>query len=426
LLSRKIALPILMVLAIAGSSALAQPAIEHWQPAAGVYSDWVREMARKFEAETGIRVNVVDREAGLIMEVLTVYAAAGLAPDVVMTGSEALGEIEPLLADLDPYIDRDASFHWDIYPPSITRDRLRPSGRTVGLPTLIWAPTTARNARLFDEAGVAAPSRGWTWEEDFREVASKFTRDDDGDGLPDQYGMLLPASYSHLGIIVHHFGGSWFDNMVSPSHSRLTDPVTIEAVEFIYGELESGRMTFEGNWWGDSGAQNIAMHLTGYTSDEARSFRPEYTDTMHFEWMPPPRGAAGTGTDVALNVMVLLERSNRKDDAWRWMKYLVENPENNIGVGYAQNSPRIPANVEAFRMFFEDISRRTPSVQYLVEELVNPRSGELRIVHPEGRRIGLTITEWLRRALIERDIPVTEALIQAETVVEPVLAQFRK
>ncbi len=46
------------------------------------------------------------------------------------------------------------------------------------------------NTELFEKAGVAIPDANWTWD-DFEAIARKMTRDLDGDGKTDQWGILL-------------------------------------------------------------------------------------------------------------------------------------------------------------------------------------------------------------------------------------------
>jgi multiple sugar transport system substrate-binding protein len=63
-------------------------------------------------------------------------------------------------------------------------------GKLLALPKGYTPMVLAFNKRLFDAAGVAYPSGDWTWD-DFLRTATALTRDTDGDGQIDQWGMVF-------------------------------------------------------------------------------------------------------------------------------------------------------------------------------------------------------------------------------------------
>lgn len=68
------------------------------------------------------------------------------------------------------------------------------NGKMIGAPVTFSTVYLAYNPKLFHKHGVPEPKQDWT-EEDFLRAAQKLTVDTDGDGIVDQYGMLLSSSF---------------------------------------------------------------------------------------------------------------------------------------------------------------------------------------------------------------------------------------
>ena len=62
------------------------------------------------------------------------------------------------------------------------------------------------NKDMFDAAGVAYPTDDWTWDE-LLEAAKALTKDFDGDGKIDQWGLYFKPDYYVLDAMIYAFGG---------------------------------------------------------------------------------------------------------------------------------------------------------------------------------------------------------------------------
>ena len=88
------------------------------------------------------------------------------------------------------------------------------------------------NKNLFDAAGLAYPSDDWTWD-DFVSTAKALTKDTDGDGLTDQFGIGTEASIFRLAPMIWQNGGDIVDDPVNPKRLTLDTPAAKEALQWF-------------------------------------------------------------------------------------------------------------------------------------------------------------------------------------------------
>ena len=123
---------------------------------------------------------------------MTQLASAGVLPDVFLTGDSNayLFANYGMTEKLENYTSTNAEYAAvleDIYPTLLQMYAF--NGGTYGLPREYPRMVVFYNKALFDEAKVAYPQNGWTWEE-FRDTATKLTKVD-SDGTVIQYGSSL-------------------------------------------------------------------------------------------------------------------------------------------------------------------------------------------------------------------------------------------
>lgn len=100
---------------------------------------------------------------------------------------------------LDPFISRDKFVMSQYLPETLKVKTQVNKGRRFGLPYGMTAPVLVYNKDLFSQSGVQEPPQKWeetTWTWDaFVGAAKKLTRDTNGDGKPDQWGV---AEMTHM------------------------------------------------------------------------------------------------------------------------------------------------------------------------------------------------------------------------------------
>jgi multiple sugar transport system substrate-binding protein len=133
--------------------------------------------------------------------------AAGDPADVVLINYRryapfaAMGALEPLA----PYLRQsDLISESDFFDTAVEPFKWR--GRLMCIPQNISSLVVYYDRALFDAAGVPYPQDDWTWD-DFLATAEALTRDTDGDGQVDQYGLGTEVSIFRLAPFVWSNGG---------------------------------------------------------------------------------------------------------------------------------------------------------------------------------------------------------------------------
>lgn len=165
---------------------------------------------------------------------LLTQIAAGDAPDIMQIGDDAVPMFvgKGSFLALDGFIDGSYSLDTDIYLPGV----LEPGqweGQQWLLPKDFSPLAVYYNKKVFDEYGVAYPEPGWTWD-DMLETAKALTKDTDGDGKTDVWGIQLTANWTTgFEYWVAAAGGSLISEDGTQFVGYMDSPETIEAVQFF-------------------------------------------------------------------------------------------------------------------------------------------------------------------------------------------------
>lgn len=105
------------------------------------------------------------------------------------------------------------------------------------------------NRKLFADNGLPDPhawvdSKEWTWDK-FRELAVQLTKDEDGDGTPDQWGSMTYAG-DWLWFMILANGGQIMNK--DTGKQMLDDPKSIEAMDYIYRLFNEDKVVRPGGW----------------------------------------------------------------------------------------------------------------------------------------------------------------------------------
>ncbi|MBI5667899.1 MAG: sugar ABC transporter substrate-binding protein [Chloroflexi bacterium] len=169
---------------------------------------------------------------------LLTQVAANAAPDIMQIGDDAVSQFVDAgaMLPLDDFINGDSyPLDTSIYLPGL----LEPGqyeGKQYFLPKDYSPLAIYYNKKIFDQFGVAYPNDDWTWNE-FLDTALALTKDTNGDGQTDIWGIQLPANWtSGFEYWVAAAGGS----LISPDGTSydgfMNSPATISAVKF-YADL---------------------------------------------------------------------------------------------------------------------------------------------------------------------------------------------
>ncbi len=117
------------------------------------------------------------------------HLVKGDAPDVFFVLKSDFNELSETgaLMDLSEFMDRDQKFHADGYYQAALL-----SGKYLdtqyALPYECAPKLMFVNKTILNQEGISMPAEDWTWD-DFYELCAKVTKDTDGDGVIDQFGL---------------------------------------------------------------------------------------------------------------------------------------------------------------------------------------------------------------------------------------------
>jgi multiple sugar transport system substrate-binding protein len=149
--------------------------------------EFLRKRVSSFEqSHPGVKVVQSDKSWNMIREILYADFSAGAGPDVMNTHSNFAAEFGEAgyYYPVNKFPDFEEVRQW--YVPHLL-ESTRYKDNYYGLPSSAIAFVLCCNKELFDEAGIAPPK---TWSQ-FRDAAKQLTKDADGDGVIDQYGLVL-------------------------------------------------------------------------------------------------------------------------------------------------------------------------------------------------------------------------------------------
>ena len=158
---------------------------------------------------------------------------AGEPPDVSLmnyrryasfAAADLLEPLDPYLAESD-LLDRDA-----FYPVAL--EGFIWQGELMCIPQNISSLVVYYNQDLFDQARVPYPADDWTWAQ-FLATAQALTRDTDGDGHVDQYGLGVEPSLFRLAPFVWQNEAPIVDSQEAPTRLTLTRPPALAALQWF-------------------------------------------------------------------------------------------------------------------------------------------------------------------------------------------------
>jgi multiple sugar transport system substrate-binding protein len=275
------------------------------------------------DLEPDVRVRLVeasDRD-DLLARVST-SIAGGSPPDLFLINYRFFGQFAARGA-LEPIEERleasDAFEPADFYPQAL--DAFRYGGRLVCLPQNVSSLVVYYNRDLFRDAGVSEPAAGWTWG-DMVAKAIELTRDEDGDGNVDQYGLGVEPTLIRIAPFVWSNGGELVDDDRRPTRFTLDTPEAQEALQAFF-DLRQLHLVVPTEEEIES-EDDETRFLNGRTAMVLSSRRatPAFRTITDFDWdvAALPRHDRPAGI-LHSDAYCLTAGSERKDEAWAFMEF---------------------------------------------------------------------------------------------------------
>ena len=296
----------------------------NWNVPEGDSYALLEEAIKRFEAEhPGVTVKYV---SGIRKDDYSEWLAErllkGEEPDIFVVPGEdfnlyaSIGALQPL----DRAMNGDGSFDPSVYYPRAL-DYGRYQGLSYALP--VGAVTTLMfvNKSLLAREGIPIPDNNWTWQ-DFLRICKAVTRDTDGDGRLDQFGVYdYTWRKAALTNDVHIFAKDGKSADFTDSHME-------EVVRFMRELHEVG------------GGQEVTakdfdmgrVAFRPFTFAEYRTYKPypwRIKKYSSFEWdcIKLPAGPSGSNSSIMqVMLMGISARSSEQRLAWEFLKTVSYDP----------------------------------------------------------------------------------------------------
>lgn len=248
--------------------------------------------------------------------------AAGTPADIVLVNYRRLAAFtsQGLIEPLGPYLAKSTLIkEADFYPEAITP--FKANGQLMCIPQNLSSLVVYYNKQLFDQAGLAYPQAGWTWD-DFVQTARALTRDTNGDGAPDQYGLGTELELIRLAPFVWQNGGELVDNPAAPQRLALDSPASAEAFQwFVDLQVKHRVLPSAAAEKAESSEGRFLNGRLGMLLNSRRGV-PTYREIEGFDWdvAPLPQGKQ-PATVLHADAYCMPAASKNKQAAWALIEY---------------------------------------------------------------------------------------------------------
>ncbi len=297
-----------------------------WDSAEGLTA-WDNAIAA-FEAEypaIEIQLESVPDSYG---EKLLTQFAAGEAPDIFQVGDGDVARFvkQGAIENLDPFITGDSPLDLDSFFPGVLA-----IGQIEGSTYLLtkdYSPLVIYyNKDLFDANGVPYPEEGWTWD-DFVSKAAALTKDLDGDGQTDQWGIQLPDHWGDPGWwrgvspIVFSNGGDLLNQDGTTTDGYMNSAETVGAIEAYIDLFNTGIAPSKADTEALAGVDlfqgdYVAMLWTGRWPISDYIANP----TLNFGTIGMPK-LKEQANSICWAGFAMFSEGKNKEAAWEFMRFI--------------------------------------------------------------------------------------------------------
>lgn len=278
-----------------------------------------KAIARFEQEHPGVRIHYY---SGVMKEDYSEWLSrkllAGKEPDVFMVLGTDFNQFSALgvMEDLDSRIQEDPDFEPDRYFSSAFRTG-QYGGAQYALPYEVVPTLMFVNKTLLTKEGIEMPDQDWTWEELY-DICRKVTKDTDGDGILDQFGIYnfdwMDAVCSNGGEVFQADGSSCY----------MADDRIVESVKYIrqLNALNQGQKVVQEDFNGGSVA---FMPLTFAEYRTYKTYPYKIRRYANFQWdcITMPAGSQGENLSQVDTLLMGISANTRKEElAWEFLKLL--------------------------------------------------------------------------------------------------------
>ncbi len=284
------------------------------------------QLAEAFEEQhPGVKINLVNipNDDEFDQKIAALYAAK-TPPDVININYRRFGQfaIKDVLIPVDDYLKASTVMKIDDFYPQVL-DAFKFQGKQFCIPQNISSLEVYYNKDLFEKANVPLPKAGWTWD-DFLNAAKALTKDTNGDGKIDQYGLGIAPSTIRLAPFIWAHGGELVDNVDRPTKLTLDSPAAMEAFQWFVDLQNKHHVVPSKADEATEGDQSRFEHGTMGMYLNSRVETPELRETIEeaFEWDVAPMPSDKTTATILHSDGYCISKDGKNHDlAWAFTEF---------------------------------------------------------------------------------------------------------
>jgi ABC-type sugar transport system permease subunit/ABC-type glycerol-3-phosphate transport system substrate-binding protein len=286
--------------------------------------EYMEQVTAEFEAaHPGVKVELISSSGGSGSRDKIRFALAGNLPiDVTWIDVTEFSSFldEEVLIDLQPFFDLDPDWQQQLYYQRILDGMRGPNGHLYGLPSTFNPYVMYVNKTLLAKEGIAMPADDWSWQK-MVEISRQVTRDLDGDGTTDQYGISITQWLQALTPWIWQNDGRLLD---SKQRVALDEPAAIEAIAFLQNLLHVEKIASDDATF----ANQLSVGL--FQAGKVAFYGPvgfwetyRFREIKDFEWdyHPLPRGKVAA-TAVAMRFYCVPRTARHPQLAYEYVRAL--------------------------------------------------------------------------------------------------------
>lgn len=290
-----------------------------WDSGPGI--EITKPIIAAFEAENpGIKVELQSVPQGYDDKVLTAHAA-GDTPDGLLMWNTSQWAEAGIVQDLNPYISRD-NYDMAQYLP-VTRSWAEYKGGIYGLPKDFTPRAMYYNKNVFDEAGVAYPEAGWTFD-DFVNVAKAINNNKTGADA--RYGYVaIPGHTYALQAFIWSNGGDLCSPDGTTASGYINSTAVVEVVEWYKTLFDLSISTGTMDAYQNLGQNEFQSGIVALMDNGMWPVSTYEADTsLSFGIVAPPIPKAGGTISPIIHSSTwsMFAKAENKDEVWEFIKYI--------------------------------------------------------------------------------------------------------
>lgn len=347
--------------ACGGSSSSSGTATSKNAGATGTLNVWIRgagdspkayqKIFDAFTAQTGIKVSIGKATLTDFETALSAAASAHQLPDVVIDDAAQMGNFVSQGIVLP--VDKTKFAGADQLTGQAWTSATDLKGQVYAVPFSAQANVLLIRGDWLDKLGLQPPK---TWS-DLEKVAQAFTtRDPDGDGKSDTYGLAVPGSTSRgytswfWSSFLYSAGGDYLKQSGGKFTATVNSPQAVSSTQFLEDQVCKSKDVQPSALGDDTTATNKAfqtgvagMYLTGpyaYATMDATAVKGKY------EVVAPPAGPDGTAGTLAEGTDIFTMADSKQDEVTKLEEFMVTPDAQKLGMTAVPSATvvRLPVN----------------------------------------------------------------------------------